>query len=143
MMSMGALQASMMMAAGDMQILEGLLAEIGQHMGTLRRLTDSIALLDMLCSLAHVASTKDPPYVRPAVGEEGSIAIIAGRHPTLECRQEGRCQPNDTYLADSSSFYVVSGPNMSGKTTYLKQVTAALSAVIDDQNQAVCMSLFT
>ena len=52
----------------------------------------------------------------------GPIAIVEGRHPVLEALSERPFQPNDTFMADTSSFHVIGGPNMAGKSTYLRQV---------------------
>lgn len=60
-------------------------------------------------------------YVRPEF--TGTLAIKAGRHPILGIvKTAGALVPNDTYCCDSSSFQLIRGPNMSGKSTYLRQV---------------------
>ncbi|KAG8722288.1 MutS protein msh4 [Ceratobasidium sp. 394] len=60
-------------------------------------------------------------YTRPEF--TGTLAIKAGRHPVLETVQAtGNFVPNDTYACDGSCFQIVEGPNMSGKSTYLRQV---------------------
>ena len=53
----------------------------------------------------------------------GPLAIVDGRHPTLEAAMEGRFQANSTYLAEACSLHIITGPNMAGKSTYLRQVT--------------------
>lgn len=107
---------------GLIQGLEGAICTIAQHLGLLRKLLDSIALLDMLCSFATIATTSSKKYVRPKLEDNGPVAILQGRHPVHELRQGVDFQPNDTYITTCSSCHIITGPNMSGKSTYLKQV---------------------
>ncbi len=78
----------------------------------------AIARLDALCSLAAVAAEYD--YSRPKVGADG-IDIEGGRHPVVE-RTETAFVPNPTDLPRGRPMAVVTGPNMSGKSTYMRQV---------------------
>jgi DNA mismatch repair protein MutS len=78
----------------------------------------AIARLDALCSLASVAAEYD--YCRPEVGADG-IDIEGGRHPVVE-RTETAFVPNPTDLPRERPMAVVTGPNMSGKSTYMRQV---------------------
>jgi DNA mismatch repair protein MutS len=78
----------------------------------------AIARLDALCSLAAVAAEYD--YCRPKVGTDG-IDIEGGRHPVVE-RTESAFVPNPTDLPRDRPMAVVTGPNMSGKSTYMRQV---------------------
>ena len=57
----------------------------------------------------------------------GPLVIVGGRHPTLEAAMEGRFQANSTYLAEACSLHIITGPNMAGKSTYLRQVMDWLS----------------
>ncbi|EIE21559.1 hypothetical protein COCSUDRAFT_17595 [Coccomyxa subellipsoidea C-169] len=104
------------------QILEGTVSTACQRLSMMHRLIDSVALLDMLASFALAISQSDGNYVRPQLTEHGPMAIVEGRHPLVEQLMDTEYQANDTYLAESSSFYVITGPNMAGKTTYLRQV---------------------
>lgn len=64
-------------------------------------------------------------YVRPELHEDGPIVIEDGRHPVLDSylkRNHLNYKPNSTVLSKDSSLLLLSGPNMSGKTTYMKQV---------------------
>ena len=81
-------------------------------------LASAVAELDVLASLATVAVERD--YVRPTLTDEGGIHIEAGRHPVVERTQEAFV-PNDADL-DRGEIAVVTGPNMSGKSTYMRQV---------------------
>ena len=80
-------------------------------------LAEALAALDALTALAEVAAKYD--YVRPEMGAE-RFEIDAGRHPVVERTQESFV-PNDTNL-DRGEVAVVTGPNMSGKSTYMRQV---------------------
>jgi DNA mismatch repair protein MutS len=76
-----------------------------------------LAELDVLCTLAAVAVERD--YARPTLGSDG-IDVDAGRHPVVE-RAEETFVPNDADLRDQP-FAIVTGPNMSGKSTYMRQI---------------------
>lgn len=89
-----------------------------------RRLMDiasRLASLDVLSALAELAAQRG--YHRPVVDQEDRIEIKEGRHPVIEMTQEEPFIPNDTYLdRDSDQILIVTGPNMGGKSTYLRQV---------------------
>jgi DNA mismatch repair protein MutS len=78
----------------------------------------AVAALDALASFATVAANHD--YARPEIGGDG-IHIEGGRHPVVE-RTEAGFVPNDTDLTPAERVAVVTGPNMSGKSTYMRQV---------------------
>ena len=81
-----------------------------------------IATLDGLCSLAIVAD--DQNYVRPEVDDSGVIDIKDGRHPVIEkMLPSGSFVQNDTYLdKNENRLSIITGPNMAGKSTYMRQV---------------------
>ena len=81
-------------------------------------LADGLARLDALVSLAAAAAKHD--YVRPTFDGDG-IHVEGGRHPVVERTQESFV-PNGTDLDDDAFFAIVTGPNMSGKSTYMRQV---------------------
>ncbi|MFD1632737.1 DNA mismatch repair protein MutS [Haloplanus ruber] len=94
-------------------------SSVAAETGRIQALADALAELDALAALATVAVERD--YVRPAVREPGGeIEIQAGRHPVVEATQE-RFVPNDAALPPGS-VTLVTGPNMSGKSTYMRQV---------------------
>jgi len=82
----------------------------------------AIAQLDVLVSLAEAAVREN--YVRPKIHDNGSIRIKNGRHPVVEkVMGAGRYVPNDTELDDNSRrLALITGPNMAGKSTYMRQV---------------------
>ncbi len=87
----------------------------------LQKIASDIATLDVLFSLAELASQRK--YCRPEVNSEDVIRIIEGRHPVIEITNEEPFIPNDTYLdREENQILIVTGPNMGGKSTYLRQV---------------------
>ena len=93
--------------------------------GKIRRIQKSaevISILDVLCSLAQVA--EDMNYVEPIVDNSGVIDIKDGRHPVIEkMLPAGSFVQNDTYLDKGDSrLAIITGPNMAGKSTYMRQV---------------------
>ena len=81
-----------------------------------------ISILDVLVSFAKTA--KNNNYVRPKLNNEGYINIIGGKHPVIEKTIENnQFIPNDTYMdLESYMIHVITGPNMAGKSTYMRQV---------------------
>ncbi|MFZ0035923.1 MAG: DNA mismatch repair protein MutS [Candidatus Acidiferrales bacterium] len=94
----------------------------------LRRTASAVAQLDVLVNFARLAATEN--YVRPSFteqnsGERGELLIAGGRHPVIErllATRGERFVPNDLYLDDKTqSLLLITGPNMGGKSTYLRQ----------------------
>ncbi|KAK0564305.1 MSH2 protein [Tilletia horrida] len=92
----------------------------------LEQLNVVIAELDVIVSFAHISVNAVTPYVKPQLHERGtdaSLLIKDGRHPCLEMQDEINFIPNDTEMkVDESEFLVITGPNMGGKSTYIRQV---------------------
>ncbi len=81
----------------------------------------ALAELDVLCSLAEVAVKNN--YTMPVVNLSGKIDIKDGRHPVVEKVLKGELFiPNDTYLSGKDRLSIITGPNMAGKSTYMRQV---------------------
>ncbi|MBU0668144.1 DNA mismatch repair protein MutS [Patescibacteria group bacterium] len=99
------------------EIRATVLVEIKRIQRTAKRL----ALLDVLCSFAKVALENG--YCKPLINDGGNIIITAGRHPVVEkMSYAARFVPNDTELIqDGERFHLITGPNMGGKSTYLRQ----------------------
>ncbi|XP_071605916.1 mutS protein homolog 4 isoform X3 [Heliangelus exortis] len=95
-----------------------LLNEIYEHIHCLYKLSDIVSMLDMLLSFAHACTLSD--YVRPEFTD--TLAIKQGWHPILEKIAVEKPVSNNTYLAEGNNFVIITGPNMSGKSTYLKQI---------------------
>jgi len=103
------------------------------HAQRIRATAAAIAELDVTAALADVAAANR--YARPAFSADGSMRIIAGRHAVIEKLADeaggetGRFIPNDLYLnSDTDLIAIITGPNMGGKSTYLRQ--AALIAIL-------------
>jgi DNA mismatch repair protein MutS len=97
-------------------------AEIGAHQGALMQTAAAVAQLDVLVTLAAVAEARR--YTRPRLTERHTVAIRDGRHPVIEAVLDtGAFVPNDCRLdPDGPQIMVITGPNMAGKSTYLRQV---------------------
>ncbi len=96
-------------------------AQIALHADAITRLAAGIAVVDVVSSLAEVAARHR--YVRPAINQGNVINIRNGRHPVVERHLgTGSFVPNDVYLAnDDVRVVVLTGPNMAGKSTYIRQ----------------------
>lgn len=96
----------------------------------IRATAAAVAELDVTAALAQVSA--ENRYTRPLLAESGEMRIVAGRHPVIEKlaqRDAARFTPNDLYLDAGSAFIaLITGPNMGGKSTYLRQ--AALIAIM-------------
>lgn len=96
--------------------------EIGSHVKRIQDMAKKTAVIDALASLAKVAEKNN--YVKPTINETGKIDIKDGRHPVVELMIPSEmfiC--NDTYLDDDKRrVSVITGPNMAGKSTYMRQV---------------------
>lgn len=83
-----------------------------------------LAELDVLASFAHVATSSPGPFVRPEMlpAEGGDLSLAASRHPCLELQDGVDVIPNDCELRRGASwFQLITGPNMGGKSTYIRQ----------------------
>lgn len=91
------------------------------YIDSLQKASYSIALLDVLISFAKVST--DNSYVKPIINDEDIIDIKKGRHPSVEkIIGAGMFVSNDTYIdRNSNSLLIITGPNMSGKSTYMRQ----------------------
>ncbi|MGA1578021.1 MAG: DNA mismatch repair protein MutS [Steroidobacteraceae bacterium] len=97
-------------------LLERLIAELPE----LQRVARAITLIDVLANLAERALALD--YVRPQLTEAPELLIEGGRHPVVERVLDGPFVPNDLALDDTRRMLVITGPNMGGKSTYMRQV---------------------
>ncbi len=99
------------------------------HAARIRATAAGVAEIDVTAALAQVAAANR--YVRPRFSETGEMRILGGRHPVIERlaeREAARFIPNDLYLSEKEFIAIITGPNMGGKSTYLRQ--AALIAVL-------------
>ncbi len=99
--------------------------EVARHTASLQENARLIAQLDVLCAFAETAAQRR--YVRPVVDDSFTLEIREGRHPVVELYEE--FVPNDTLLdTQDNRLAVITGPNMAGKSTYIRQV--ALLAIM-------------
>jgi DNA mismatch repair protein MutS len=100
-----------------LRVRESVLARLPEILGT----AGALAQLDALGSFAETARLFN--YCRPRVGAEGVVSIRDGRHPVLEQNlNEERFVPNDVELGAETQVALITGPNMAGKSTYIRQV---------------------
>ncbi|HEY6392374.1 MAG TPA: DNA mismatch repair protein MutS, partial [Bryobacteraceae bacterium] len=120
------LDAEEKMLALEREIFQQLRLFAAEHASRIRQTAAAIAELDVTCALAQVAA--ENRYTRPSFSDSGEIRIVAGRHPVIEKLTEkdaARFIPNDLYFDTESQFIaVITGPNMGGKSTYLRQAAA-------------------
>ncbi len=105
----------------ETELFNALREELKKRMERIYNTANALKTLDALNALALAAL--DNGYVRPKLNSEGRYDITDGRHPVVEkaVRAEGFV-PNDTHLSDASRVMIITGPNMAGKSTYMRQV---------------------
>jgi DNA mismatch repair protein MutS len=115
------LSAEEQVTARDRQLYQELVAELSNHATRIATAAETVAQLDVLAAFADRARRWS--YCRPAMAEETGITIREGRHPVLEeVQREPPFIPNDCRLdAKESQIVLLTGPNMGGKSTYLRQ----------------------
>jgi DNA mismatch repair protein MutS len=109
------------LCALEAELFAGLVAEVSRHLPAIGSTAAALAQLDGLRSLAEVAV--DGRYTRPMLDHTGILEVREGRHPVVErTLPPGRFVPNDTDLdPERAQIVVLTGPNMAGKSTYLRQ----------------------
>jgi DNA mismatch repair protein MutS len=105
----------------ERDLFEALRKRIGMHVRRLQCVAQLSAELDVLSTLAEVAQRE--AYVRPEIADGFELSISGGRHPVVE-RMMAREKfiPNDVELSEKARLIILTGPNMSGKSTYLRQI---------------------
>ena len=100
-------------------LFDGLLDSLGESLDQLKAFAAALSELDVLCTLAERAESLN--WRRPAFIDSPMIEIVAGRHPVVEQVLDGKFEPNDLYLSSARKMLVITGPNMGGKSTYMRQ----------------------
>jgi DNA mismatch repair protein MutS len=122
-----ALSAQDRALAREKWLYEQLLDQLQAHVPALTRLSRALASLDALCALAERSLILN--WCRPQFTKEPGIEIIQGRHPVVESRlaetSGGSFIANDTRLGPKQRMQIITGPNMGGKSTYMRQVAIA------------------
>ena len=106
--------------AREKALYESLVEWLGTHLPALLDLAAALAELDTLAALAERADSLG--YVQPRLGQTPGIRLRASRHPVVERSAEQPFVPNDIDLDDQRRMLVITGPNMGGKSTYMRQV---------------------
>jgi DNA mismatch repair protein MutS len=107
----------------EKSLYDALLQELQQHLPALQRVAKALAQSDVLACLAAIAARRG--WCRPRFAAETLLEVEAGRHPVVEARIEaenGRFIPNDVRLSPARQLLLITGPNMGGKSTYMRQV---------------------
>jgi len=116
------LEAEERMVALEYELFCALRDRIAGEIGRLQHLADVLARVDALQSLADVSAARG--YTKPVITDGYRLRISAGRHPVVEAvLEDGRFVANDTELSEErGSMLLITGPNMAGKSTYMRQV---------------------
>jgi DNA mismatch repair protein MutS len=101
------------------QLFEDVRGRVAAAAAPLLATARALALLDVLAGLADVAHARG--HVRPTVDESDLLEIVEGRHPVLEARAAAPVTPNDLALDAETRIVILTGPNMAGKSVYLRQ----------------------
>ena len=105
----------------ERELFEALRARIASRIAALQCAARAIALLDVVAALAEVAAREG--YVRPTISDDFALDISAGRHPVVErMMPRDKFIPNDVRLTEDARVIILTGPNMAGKSTILRQV---------------------
>ncbi|MCI0382830.1 MAG: DNA mismatch repair protein MutS [Chlamydiae bacterium] len=110
----------------EITIFQNLRKEISTHALLIRQIAAAIAKMDCILSLAKVA--KSHQYICPVIDESDLFIIKEGRHPVIEVFMEETFIANDIEFNESQRMHLITGPNMAGKSTYIRQ--AALLAIM-------------
>lgn len=113
------LRSSEMSIELDIKIFNEIREQCKDNTVMLQKLSSIISELDMLISLSEVAKKNN--YVRPTFSLYNDLEIIGGRHPIIEDVIEGEFIPNDLTLYNADKVLLITGPNMSGKSTFMRQ----------------------
>lgn len=105
--------------AREKMLFEMLLDELRQDIAQLQMMSSTIAQIDLLANFAHQARLRN--WARPEYSPEIGIKITAGRHPVVEALSKTAFTPNDTLLDYNHRLAIITGPNMGGKSTYMRQ----------------------
>ncbi|PYV21478.1 MAG: DNA mismatch repair protein MutS [Acidobacteria bacterium] len=115
----------------ELELFREVRRQVAAEARRIRQTAQALAELDVLACFAHVAAERN--YRRPEFSDDGELLIVQGRHPVIERISEqdpsGRFVPNDLSMNSASDrILIITGPNMGGKSTYLRQ--AALIALM-------------
>ena len=101
--------------------------EVKKYISSLQKVSNYIAYYDVMQSFAIVAEESN--FVKPTINDEGIVEIIGGRHPVVESVIDGEYIDNDVILDSNTNILIITGPNMSGKSTYMRE--AGIIAILN------------
>ena len=108
----------------EYEIFDNIRESVKENTKIIQEDANIISFIDVMCSFAEVAVNNN--YVRPTFVDDYSINVIEGRHPVMEAiNRSATFVPNDVIVDNNKHFILISGPNMGGKSTYMKQVAIA------------------
>ena len=115
------LNAKNRIATLEYYLFKEVVGEIKNYTQMLQDLSDKISYLDVISNLAYIAIKNS--YIKPEIVDDGTIEILGGRHPIVEkLIPAGEFVKNRVMLNSKKDFIILTGPNMSGKSTYMKQI---------------------
>jgi DNA mismatch repair protein MutS len=114
------MKAQQQFATFEKEIFESVKAQVKPYVHDIRVVSRSVAVLDALWGFAQLSFMHG--WVRPTFHEKHDIIINSGKHPVVAAQLAERFVANDTHLTDEQAVWIVTGPNMGGKSTYLRQV---------------------
>jgi DNA mismatch repair protein MutS len=142
-----ALEAEMLIARSQIQqlekeVFETVKREVAQYGAELRKMAFALAHLDALFGLSILAYNNG--YVRPTFNDRNEIIIKEGKHPVISHHLAHRFISNNTALTNEQSLFIITGPNMGGKSTYLRQVAlitimAQLGSFVSAQEATIAL----
>ena len=93
--------------------------EVKKYISKLQKVSSKIAFYDVMQSFATIAEENN--FIKPTINEDNIVEIIGGRHPVVESVIEGEYIDNDVILDSNTNILIITGPNMSGKSTYMRE----------------------
>ncbi|KAK4897518.1 MutS protein msh4 [Elasticomyces elasticus] len=101
--------------------VQELIADVREHLSTLFKISEALAMLDLLAAFAQLITSSPGDYTRPSISD--TLALRAARHPIKEkIFASTKFIPNDVYATQQTRFQIITGCNMSGKSTYIRSV---------------------
>lgn len=135
-----ALSAKSRALAREKALYDALLEELNEHLAPLQASAAAVAELDVLNNLAERSDSLN--FTRPTLQENRGIHIVGGRHPVVEQVIDSPFIPNDLRLDDERHMLIITGPNMGGKSTYMRQAALlTLLAHIGSDIPAECATI--